>query len=149
MNRTEARDKIYTHATETFLAALGEAGIDAGAPREMRYQGIAQDEPAQGTYWGRISMQTVSEDQETLRNGATRRFVTIGLVMFQIFVPRIDGEALTNLDQIAEVVRNAYRDRQVDENLEFTSAKIDDNIRTETSWLNVLITARFTYRQFI
>lgn len=149
MNRTEARDKIYSHATDTFMDALVAAGVAAEAGREMRYQGVPQDEPVQGTYWGRVSMQTVDEFQETLRNGATRRFVTVGLVMFQIFVPRIDGEALTNLDQIAEEVRNAYRDRQVDDNLEFTSAKIDDNVRTETSWLNVLVTARFTYRQFI
>lgn len=149
MNRTEARDVIYTHGTETFNAALVAAGIAAEAGRALRYQGVPQDEPPQGTYWARIAMQTVDEYQETLRNGAVRRFVTIGIVMVQLFVPRVDGEALTNLDQIAEAVRNAYRDRQVDDNLEFTKAQIDDNVRTETSWLNVLVTARFQYRQFI
>lgn len=151
MNRGEARDLIYTHATDTWDEAVLDV-VPSGAPSAMRYQGVAgagQGEPVQGTYWARISMQTVDEDQETLRNGETRRFATIGLIQFQIFVPRTSGDALTEMDKIAEAVRNRYRDRQVDDNLEFTSAKIDDNVRTEPSWLNVLVTARFTYRQFI
>lgn len=151
LNRSEARDLIYNHGRLTWDAALA-AVIPAEAPKAIRYQGITgegQGEPAQGAYWARVSMQTVDEEQETLRNGETRRFVSIGLVQIQIFVPRSSSNALGELDLIAEEVRNAYRDRQVDDNLEFTSAKIDDNVRTEPSWLNVLVTARFTYRQFI
>lgn len=149
MNREEARDLIYTYATDLFNAALDAAGVPADKPRAMRYQGVADTEPAQGTYWGRINLQTVDEDQETLRNGDTRRFATIGNIMFQLFVPRSSGQELVEMDRISEFVRNGYRDCQADDNLEFTSAKIDDNVRVETSWLNVLVTARFAYRQFI
>lgn len=149
MNREQARDLIYTHGTAAFNAALEAAGVPPEAPRAMRYQGVAEAEPAQGSYWGRISMQTVDEPQETLRNGETRRFATYGIVMFQIFVPRQSGQELVEIDRISEHLRNAYRDRQVDDNLEFTGAKIDDNVRTETSWLNVLVTTRFGYDQFI
>lgn len=149
MNRNEARDKIYEHGTALFAAALVAAGIPGEATSAMRYQGVADAEPGQGSYWGRLTLQTVDEPQETLRNGETRRFATFGIVMFQLFVPRTSPKALTELDAIAEHVRNGYRDRQVDDNLEFTGAKIDDNVRVEQSWLNVLITARFEYRQFI
>lgn len=150
MNRSEARDVIYSHATEQVALAITAAGIPPEAPRELRYQGITAAEPAQGTYWARVSMQTVDESQETLRTGENgRRYLTIGLVMVQLFVPRSSGKELVEIDLIAEALRNSYRDLDTPEGLEFTGAKIDDNVRTETSWLNVLVTARFSYRQFM
>jgi hypothetical protein len=150
MKRSEARDVIYTYSTEQFSVALAAAGVPAEAPRAVRYQGVAANEPPQGSYWARVSMQTVSEEQETLRTGEQgRRFVTIGLVMVQLFVPRSSGKELVEMDELAEAFRNAFRDLDAPDGLEFTGAKIDDNVRVETSWLNVLVTARFSYRQFM
>jgi hypothetical protein len=150
MNRGEARDVIYTYGTKAVTDTKGPAGIDAGAPFAMRYGGVSEAEPPQGSYWGRVSMQTVDESQEGLRTGERgRRFLTIGLVMVQLFVPRSAGKELVELDNWSEAVRNAFRDLDTPEGLEFTGARIDDNVRAEPSWLNVLVTARFSYRQFM
>jgi hypothetical protein len=150
MNRGEARDVIYTYGTNAVQAAKTPAGIDPGAPFAMRYGGIVEAEPAQGSYWARVSMQTVSEEQEALRTGERgRRFLTIGLVLVQLFVPRSAAKELVEIDNWSEAVRNAFRDLDTPEGLEFTGARIDDNVRAEPSWLNVLVTARFSYRQFM
>lgn len=94
-------------------------------------------------------MQTVLEDQETLRNGEVRRFRTTGLVFVQIFAPRTAGDAQAKSDILAENVRNSFRMRAVNDNLEFTRATIDDNVRVETDWINVVVSSRFEYRQFL
>lgn len=151
MNRTEARDLIYTFATEAWNDAT-EAVVTDDTPVAMRYQGVTQGEhagePAQGTFWARVSIQVVDEYQETLRVDV-RRFVTIGLVFVQIFAPNTHGEAQAWSDRLAELVRNRFRERGVDDNLEFTGVAIDDNVRREPAWLPVNINGRFAYRQFI
>lgn len=149
MNREQARDVIYSHAMAAWSAAVAYAGVPAQAPKHTRWQGVDQAEPPQGSYWMRTTLQTVDEDQETLRNGDVRRFNTIGNVFVQIFVPNTDDAAGQRLDKLAESLRNAFRDRQADANVEFTSAKIDDNVRREPAWLSVLVTCRFSYRQFV
>lgn len=152
MNRTEARDFIFDFANDAWAAATAAVVTD-GTPVAVRYQGVTQGdasgEPAQGTYWARVSMQTVDEYQETLRNGEVRRFVTIGLVFVQIFAPNTHGKAQAWADRLAELVRNTFRERCVDDNLEFTGVAIDDNVRREPAWLPVNINGRFAYRQFI
>lgn len=150
MNRDEARDVIYTYGTTAVAAAKDAAGIAAEAPFAMRYGGVSETEPDQGTYWARVSMQTVDESQEALGNSeGTRRFLTVGLVQVQLFIPRSSAKELIESDRWAEAVRNAFRDLDTPEGLEFTGARIDDNVRAEPSWLNVLVTARFSYRQFM
>lgn len=152
MNRTEARDFIFGFAAAAWQTATAAVVTD-GTPVAMRYQGVTTGEhagePEQGTFWARVSMQTVDEFQETLRNGETRRFVTSGLVFVQIFAPNTHGEAQAWSDRLAELVRNTFRERLVDDNLEFTGVAIDDNVRREPAWLPVNINGRFTYRQFI
>lgn len=146
MNRTEARDAMFSLATEAWDAACIAADVSDPA---IRYQGLDDGEPAQGTYWARVSMQTVSEDQETLRGTGTRRFVTVGFLYVQIFAPRSGEQAQAKADILAEVVRNWFRDKAPAENLEFTQAAIDDNVRPEPAWLAVNVATRFWYRQFI
>jgi hypothetical protein len=137
---------MFGHATEAWDAACAAAGVDDAA---IRYQGLDSGEPPQGTYWARVSMQTVSEEQETLRGTGVRRFVTVGFLYVQIFAPRASEVAQAKADVLAEVVRNWFRDKAPAENLEFTQAAIDDNVRPEPAWLAVNVSARFWYRQFI
>lgn len=147
MNRLEAKDVIFGHAVTAWQAATAALGI---VNPEMRFKDDGLAEPAQGTYWARFSTQTVDESQETLRNSEfQRRFVTVGLVFIQIFCPRSDDDAPTRADQLAEAMRNAFRDPRVDDNLEFTQATIDDNVRPEPAWIAVNVNARFWYRQFM
>lgn len=152
MNRTEARDFIFDFAKDAWDVAAAAVVTD-GTPIAFRYQGVTQGpdagEPAQGTFWARVSIQTVDEYQETLRNGTVRRFVTVGLVFVQILAPNTHGEAQAWSDKLAELVRNTFRERCVDDNLEFTGVAIDDNVRREPAWLPVNINGRFAYRQFI
>lgn len=145
MNRNEARDVINGHASLSWAAALQALGLTG----EIRYQGVAKEQPAQGKIWSRVSFQTVDEYQETLKNGDARRWVTVGIIYVQIMVPRTLGTAQVISDKLAELVRNDFRDRNVEEHLEFTAAAIDDNVAPEPSWLVVNVTTRFWYRQFI
>lgn len=146
MNRTEARDAMFGLATEAWNDACSVAEVEDPA---IRYQGLDEAEPAQGTYWARVSMQTVSEGQETLRGITTRRFLTVGFIYVQIFAPRASEEAQAKADVLAETVRNWFRDKAPAEHLEFTQAAIDDNVRPEPAWLGVNVSARFWYRQFM
>lgn len=147
MNRGSAKDVVYGHATAAWDAACTSLGI-AGA--QLRYKDDGLEEPPLGTYWARMSMQTVDERQETLRNAEfVRRFVTVGLIFVKIHAPRTDNDAQENIDILSEAIRNAFRDPRVDNNLEFTQAAIDDSVRPEPAWMPIMITARFWYRQFM
>lgn len=146
MNRTEAKGVIFAHATAAWLAACQTLEIENA---ELRFKDDGLAEPANGVYWARMSTQTVEEGQETLRNGAVRRFLTVGLVFVQVFAPRTDDDGADNADLLAEAMRNAFRDPQVDDNLEFTRAAIDDNVRAEPAWIQINVSARFWYRQFM
>ena len=145
MNRLEAKRIIGEHVTVAWFAAVAALGLEA----EVRYKDDGLEQPEQGSYWMRLSTQTVDEGHETLSNGENRRFLTVGLVFVQIFCPRQDDNASDNADILAEAMRNAFRDPRVDANLEFTGATIDDNVRPEPAWIAVNVNARFSYRQFM
>lgn len=144
MNRAEAKDLMFGMATTGWQNATAALGID---DPEIRYKDDGETEPAQGTYWCRVSRQTVTEDQESLRNGV-RRFVSVGFIYVQIFCPRGDDDHQVNAEALAEDMRNLFRDYTCDPHLEFTQATIDDNVPPEPSWLAVTVSARFWYRQF-
>lgn len=145
MNRAEAKDAIYSFGSGAVQSAFTKQGM---GPATLRFGRIPGDEPPQGSWWARLSIQTVDEEQETLRI-ETRRFMTTGIAYVQLFAPNTDKKADSILDLIAEDVRNAYRIPLPDSNLEFTGAKIDDNVTPEPAWLPLLIRAQFSYRQFL
>jgi hypothetical protein len=150
MNRSQARDQINTFVTDAFgeatTAVLGAAG-------ELRYQGIRPPDgvplvPPNDAYWARVTLQVAAEYQETLRCDGTRRFVTAGSVIVQMFFPTLDVNAQPNLDVITEMVRNRFRTHPSAE-IEFTGSRVDDNIPAEPNWLRANIVSQFAYRQFI
>lgn len=145
MNRAEAKDVMFGHLTTAWNAALTAHDLDG----VLRFPDDGLEEPDNGTYWARVSIQTVDEDQETLRNQGVRRFLSVGLVFVQIFCPRSDDGAAINADLIAEDMRNALRNPRVDDNLEFTQAAIVDNVEQEPAWVTINVTARFWYREFM
>lgn len=146
MDRASARDFLYSFVRDQYRAAsLAATGL-TGA---LRYGGIPDEEPANGTYWARVTMRITNEEQETLRSAdRTRRFLTQGLVFVQLFCPSPAEPGLVPMDQIAETVRNAFRTYQGAE-IEFTTAEIDDNVPAEPNWLRANIVSTFQYRQFL
>lgn len=145
MDRTAARDDIYSFATEQFKAVTTAL---LGAAGELRYQGLLDPGiPANDKYWTRVVMQVADEYQETLRCDV-RRFVTVGNVILQFFIPVIDRNAMPNLDIITEQMRNAFRNYTSSE-IEFTRPRINDNIPAEPNWLRANLVSDFAYRQFM
>jgi hypothetical protein len=149
MDRTEARTEIYTFVTaawaEVSATVVGTAG-------HMRYQGVRPQGadplvPPNDMYWARVSLQIISEDQETLRL-PPRRFVTVGHVFVQLFCPIVDINVQPNLDVIAEQLRNKFRTYQTDK-IEFTRSRVADNIPAEPNWLRANVVSEFAYRQFM
>lgn len=146
MDQASARTFLYDFGRDRYreasLAVLGFEG-------ELRYGGAPEKKvPADDLYWARISTQVVDEDQETLRNGEVRRFVTSGLVFVQLFCPVVDKRALPAMDAIAEAVRRSFRTYQGEE-VEFTNARINDSVANEPNWLRANVTSEYQYRQFM
>ena len=149
MDRTVARDLINTFATERFQAVTTAL---VGAAGDLRYQGIKPADgeplvPPNNHYWARVLMTVVDEYQETLRC-EVRRFVSVGFITIQFFVPVVDSNAQPNLDIITEQMRNAYRGHPSSE-IEFTRPRINDSIPAEPNWLRANLVSDFAYRQFM
>lgn len=145
MDRTIARDAIYSFTTEQFVAVTTAL---LGAPGELRYQGLQDPSiPTNDQYWTRVVMQVADEYQETLKC-ENRRFVTVGNVILQFFIPVIDPNAMPNLDIVTEQMRNAFRNHTSSE-IEFTRPRINDNIPAEPNWLRANLVSDFAYRQFM
>lgn len=146
INRTQARGEIFSRVQTMWPTASAEI---VGAATELRYQGVTYPQsPSVTTYWARLSLQIVSEDQETLRNGV-RRFRSDGLAFVQLFYPTADTQVASKSDLLAEATRNIFRLRTPQDNIIFTRARINDNIDPEASWLRINVISEFEYVQFL
>lgn len=148
MDNASVRTLLYGFGRDQFRAAC-LAVLGGSVTPELRYGGLVENQPSNDKYWARVTRRIVREQQETLRNGISqRRFMSNGFVVMQLFGPVADSKALNNLDNIAELLRNAFRTHQATE-LEFTNAEINDNVAPEPNWITSRVTAEFNYRQFI
>lgn len=147
MDQTGARTLLNDFGRDRYRAAA--AAVLPGVPVQLRYGGLSEPEPDNGSYWARVNSQVVDEPQETLRNGLEqRRFRTDGLIIIQLFAPRAKSTSQTELDQIAELIRNDFRTHQ-SADMEFTNARIADNVQPEPNWQRANVVSNYTYRQFI
>lgn len=146
MNRVDAKNEIFGAVATDWEATLTPI---VGNNNELRYYGLKYANAVPTTkYWGRLSIQTVSEDQDTLRNG-TRRYRAEGLVFVQLFAPINDSQVATKLDQIADGVRNLFRHCTAADNVQFSRARVVDNIDPEPAWLRANVVSEFEYNQFV
>jgi hypothetical protein len=146
LNRVDAKNEIFGAVASNWAAVLAPI---VGTNNELRYFGLKYSSEVPVTkYWGRLSIQTVSEDQETLRN-EVRRYRSYGLVFVQLFAPINDSQAATKLDQIADALRNLFRHCTAADNVQFSRARIADNIDPEAAWLRANVVAEFEYNQFV
>lgn len=146
MNRVDAKNEIFNVVALQWPTVLNPI---VGSNHELRYYGLKYASEVPVTkYWGRLSLQTVSEDQENLRNDV-RRYRSYGLVFLQLFAPINAPTAATNLDKIADGLRNLFRHCTAADNVQFSRARIVDNIDPEAAWLKANVVAEFEYNQFV
>lgn len=146
MNRLDAKNEIFGVVASQWATVLTPL---VGSNHEIRYFGVKyQTEVPVTKYWGRLSLQTVSEDQENLRN-IERRYRSYGIAMLLLFAPINDAQAATKLDQISDGLRNLFRHCTAADNVQFSRARIVDNIDPEAAWLRANVVAEFEYNQFV
>ena len=147
MNRIDAKNEIFAAATTGWNAAMPAI---VGTNHELRYYGIKyQTEVPVTKFWGRLSIQTVMEEQTTLRNSTGKRYTSYGTMILVLFVPTIEAQAATKLDQIAEALRNIFRVCTPADNVQFARARINDNIDPEAAWLRANVIAEWQYDQIV
>lgn len=146
MNRLDAKNEILAAVTDGWNNALPTI---VGTNHELRYWGKKyQNAVAVTKYWGRVSIQTVSEDQDTLRNDV-KRYRSNGIMILQLFGPVDDNQVGPKMDQISDALRNVFRSCTAADNVQFARARIVDNIDPEPAWLRVNVVAEFEYNQFL
>jgi hypothetical protein len=146
LNRLDAKNEIFGVVASQWATVLTPI---VGTNHEIRYFGVKYPtEVAVTKYWGRLSLQTVSEDQENLRN-IERRYRSYGIAMLLLFVPINDSQAATKLDQISDGLRNLFRHCTAADNVQFSRARVVDNIDPEAAWLRANVVAEFEYNQFV
>lgn len=146
MDRAAARTFLNDFCRDRYrLASLAATGAEG----EVRYSGVPGENPANDTYWSRVTTHITYQGQETLRSpDLTRRFLTEGLVIVQLFCPAVSELGTTALDGIAEQILTDFRTYQ-GADIEFTRAEITDNMPAEPDWLRANVTSIFQYRQFV
>lgn len=146
MNRVDAKDEIFNVVASDWDATLSPI---VGNNHELRFFGLKySSEVPVNKYWGRLSLQTVDESQDTLRNGL-RRYRSVGIVFVQLFAPINDSQVATKLDSIADAVRDLFRHCTAADNVQFSRARVVDNIDPEPAWLKVNVVSEFEYNQFV
>lgn len=146
MNRLEAKSEIFSAIAAGWANSMPTI---VGTNHELRYWGVKyQSEVPVTKYWGRVSIQTVSEDQDTLRNNV-KRYRSNGIVILQLFAPIAVNDAGTKLDCISDALRNVFRSCTAADNVQFTRARIADNIDPEPAWLRQNVVSEFEYNQFL
>lgn len=146
MNRVDAKNEIFGVVASQWATVLTPI---VGTNNELRYFGVKYPTEVPVTkYWGRLSLQTVNEDQENLRNDV-RRYRSYGVAMLLLFAPINDAQAATNLDKISDGLRNLFRHCTAADNVQFSRARVVDNIDPEAAWLRANVVAEYEYNQFV
>lgn len=106
----------YPEATDTMFAQLNtlwatDSAAIAGYVPAIYWPNI--EEPVSkpvGTYWARMSRQTVIQSQANIAGAdSVRRYTTRGLLSVQIFAPMMLVASGKVCAQLAQIVQNAYR----------------------------------------
>lgn len=131
----EIRDFIYSKWKT-------DAPLIAGYLPEMRFQGVEQaDPPSKPTYWGRLSVMSITDQQATLSTASvvayTRRYRDNGRVVLQLFGPRTGNDAQAKLLKLAMLVQNRLRGSKTESGIWFRNARIDNNLAPENLFQRV------------
>lgn len=120
----KANDEMVVRVQETWDASTS---IIVGEECQIFYPGIVEPEtPPVGTFWARMSRQTVREPQTTLRNGEEKRYRSFGLVFVQLFAPLSDSQGAEKLRLLATAMRNGFRSGDTPSGVTFVNHRINE-----------------------
>jgi len=131
MTYVQAQDEVFTIAKAGIDSCATLAGYQIDTRWPADNSGIKPD-PLR--FWIRVSSQVVTDEQKTLANfNGIKNYEAIALMYAQIFCPRIAGAKDTGL-QIAQVIRQGFRNRPIDDTVWFRRQKIVELPETEKEY---------------
>lgn len=121
----DAIDEMFEAFNVAWLA--NSAAVASYVP-EVRWPGVEEPEtPDASKFWVRVSQQTVSEEQSTLRNDeSVQRYTADGLLFVQLFCPKSDAESMAKGRKLAVIARNAFRGKTTSGKVWFRNARINE-----------------------
>lgn len=144
----------YTEASAEMFGLLLEvwearAATIFGQPSTLYMQDIGQQNKIPGdAYWGRVSRQTIDDEQSSLSAcvGApgSKRYEAMGLVFVQLFGPRSDTRANHTLALMAMELRNALRRGKAGGSVWYRKPRINE-LPVEDKYVRVNVVAEFNY----
>lgn len=117
-----------------------------GSVPEVHWQGIETGQkPGFDTFWARVSQETVSDEQSTLRNGDSgQRYETNGLLFIQIFCPKSDPQGMAKGRQLGSIARNAFRSHVTPSGVWFRNPRVVE-LEAEEKWLRLNVIVQYQY----
>lgn len=114
-----------------FSAWKARSAAIVGYVPEIRWQGVQyRDLPDGSKFWGRLSKQTVFEEQATLSNceglPGKKKYTASGLVFLQLFCPKSNAQAFELGQQLAKLGRNAFRGKSTPGGIWFRNVRINE-----------------------
>jgi hypothetical protein len=145
-------DEIHTHAVAVYDAACIEvlgAVPDSGA----RFLGIERvPAPSAGSFWGRISLETVVQDSITVgqldNSGKTRRR-NAGYLLIELFAPKSDDSNYSKLRAINSKMRDATVNAVTPGRVIFERVRVDDSPKTNEQWLSICLWAEWQFDEIL
>ncbi len=137
-NYISAIDQMFNLVNQAFIA---DASSTVGYVPEIRWQGVPeQNAPDASKYWLRVSQQTTSEGQITLRDeNGVRRYQTIGVLFVQVFCPKSEVDAMAKGRLLAVIARNSFRGKTTSGKVIFSNVRIKELPPEESAYrLNVV-----------
>lgn len=143
-----ATDALYGLVSNTWkTSVLPLLGADA----ELRFQGVEQHDRIPGdVFWARVSRQTIDASQSSLSACVTNigksRYTEYGLIFVQLFGPVADPESLYKLSRAAQILRNAFRAKEMSgqATIWFRRARINE-LPQEERFTRLNVVAEFEY----
>ena len=141
----QAIDEIFQQINEVWLA---DSAAIVGSTPTLYWPGVEEPNPVNlATYWGRVSQQTVIEQQATLRNGTCgQTYITEGLVFVQIFCPKSDARAMEKGRKLAILARDAYRGKSTLGKVWFRNARVKE-VPPELKWYRFNVVTEYEYSE--
>lgn len=107
----QAIDEMYAVVNN---AVVNGAAAIVGTVPEIRWDGVEETSaPPMNEYWLRVSSEEIDAAQSTMNSGIApgekQLYTATGLLFVQLFCPKSSPQAKEFGEQLAELVRNAFR----------------------------------------